>query len=270
MNNGIKNDQRVSTVEDWEGYYDSRFKSDKYNTVDISDFRSLPHKIILETVQKYYRGGNVLEVGAGDSDMLIDICKKIDPPECYGLDYVESACNKLLQKTTNAGLNIDVVCADMFSPPDYMKNKFDFVMSYGVVEHFHNLPAVLRAIASFATDGGIMFTLIPNNKNTIYGFLMRCWNKDVYNSHVMYDASDLEEAHKNAGLELLWTGYLVSSNFGMLSWCFRDRNDGLKFWLYKQLTRMSKLVWLAESRIGLLKPLRAFAPYIVSVSKVVR
>lgn len=255
--------------EEWAGYYESKGQRVEYREIDIEDFRNLPFKITFEKVQSYFTGGAMLEVGAGDSDRLVDFCRRLKPSECYGLDFVELGCERLRRKAVQAGISLEVICADMFSPPKELKEKFDFVMSFGVVEHFHDLAAVVRVIGSFAKKSGIVFTLIPNNKRTIYGWLMRRWNREVYDAHIMYDATDLEIAHSNAGMEVLWNGYVVSSNFGMLSWCFKGRKSGLKFWVYKQLTRVSKALWYFESKAGLLRPSRFFAPYIICVSRVV-
>lgn len=259
-------DERASTPEDWEGYYSARGEV-LHIPIDYNDFRNMPYKLVFEKIKEYFGGGSVLEVGAGDSDALIEVCKKLAPASCFGLDYVEMACDRLSNKAKSVGVNVDVVCADMFTPPESMLARFDFVMSHGVVEHFHDLPNILRAIGVFAKPGGVIFTLIPNNKKTIYGFLMRKWNKDVYDAHVMYDLHDLMEAHKKAGLEIIWGGHLCSSNFGMLSWCFKDRESGIGYQIYKQLTRFSKLLWFFESKFGLLPATRAFAPSIVVVSR---
>lgn len=276
MNNTTSKD-RASTVSDWEEYYDSRGDVSEYRHVDTEDFRNLSHKILIETIEKHIglqKGealdSSVIEIGAGESDLLINVCRSFNPKEVYGLDYLESACSRLSIKAKIADADIKVICADMFSPPSELKGKFDFVMSYGVVEHFNDLKNVMRSIAAFSKDDGTIFTLIPNNKNTIYGWLMKQWNIDVYNAHVMYDIDDLKVAHKEAGLEIIWCEHVVSSNFGMLSWCFKYHHHGVSYWLYKQLTRVSKLVWFFESKLGLLKPLRVFAPYIICVSKPVR
>lgn len=260
--------RRASTIDDWQEYYHSRGDSNYSGSVDISDFRNLSYKILIDLIGKYIDGKeSIIEVGAGDSDLLIDICQRFEPKEIYGLDYLESACERLSSKAEQAGVNMQVVCEDMFSPPHKLINRFDFVASYGVVEHFLDLTAAIRAIKQFMSDDGLMLTLIPNNKKTIYGWLMRHWNIDVYNTHVMYDIDDLKESHRQAGLEIVWCDYLVSSNFGMLSWCFKNRKSGINYWLYKQLTRISKLIWLIESKVGLLKPLRLLSPYIVCISR---
>lgn len=260
--------KRTSSVEDWEGYYGSRDEQVVYAPLDTTNFRNYPQKLIHDLIREYISGDRVLEVGAGDSEILIEVCKKFGPDICVGLDYLETACKKLQKKAQLAGVEINTVCADMFDPPEELKGQFDFVMSHGVVEHFHDLPSVISAIAKFARNDGIVFTLIPNNKNTIYGTLMRKWNIDVYNAHVMYDAVDLKAAHEAAGLEILWNGYLVSSNFGMLSWCFTNNNSGVNYWIYKQLSRVSKLLWFFESKFGRIKPTRYFSPYIVCVARV--
>lgn len=253
---------------EWASYYEARGEEAHFQQLDLADFRNLYHRVIIDKIRDFFRGGSVLEIGAGDSDRLIDVSKRCDPQESVGLDFIQAGCDRLKSKAMQAGANIEVVCADMFSPPDELKRKFDFVMSFGVVEHFHDLPGVVRAISSFARPGGTVFTLIPNNKDTVYGKLMYRWNRQVYDAHVMYDAADLKKAHEDAGMTVLWNGHLVSSSFGMLSWCFKDREPDFTYWLYTQLTRVSKFVWFLESKFGLFRPTRYFSPYIVCVSRV--
>jgi SAM-dependent methyltransferase len=255
---------------DWAGYYEARGEEVSFQQLDLANFRNLHHKIVLDKFREYFNGGSLIEVGAGDSNRLIDFSLRFAPEKSVGLDFIQGGCDRLKSKAAQAGASIEVVCADMFSPPEELKRSFDFVMSYGVVEHFHDLPGVVRAIGSFAKPGGLVLTLIPNNKNTVYGKLMYRWNRQVYDAHVMYDAADLENAHRAAGMTVLWNGHLVSSSFGMLSWCFKDRETGFRYWIYKQLTRVSKFVWFLESKFGLMKPTRFFSPYIVCVARVDR
>lgn len=264
-----KKGNATSSAQDWISYYSSRGENVSCQSLNIDDFRQFPAKIIIKLIEKYFSGGKIIEIGAGDSSILIEACKRFHPDICYGLDYIESACDRLAKKSVMANVKIESVHADMFHPPVELKEKFDFVMSFGVVEHFTDLASVLKAISSFSKKNGIVFTLIPNNKNTIYGYLMKKWNIDVYNTHVMYDKDDIENAHKSLGLEVIWSNYVLSSNFGMLSWCFKDDKHSFNYWLYKQLTRISKIVWFFEYYFYRLKPSRVFAPYIVCVSRVI-
>ncbi|HVZ17381.1 MAG TPA: class I SAM-dependent methyltransferase, partial [Terriglobales bacterium] len=171
-------------AKEWASYYEARGEPADFHEIDLGDFRHLDHRIVIEKIREYFNGGSVLEVGAGDSDRLIDVCKRFGPKKCCGLDFIQAGCEKLKIKAARAGANVEVVCADMFDPPEGLLGQFDFVMSFGVVEHFHDLTGVVRAIGSFAKRGGIVFTLIPNNKNTIYGRLMHRWNRQVYDAHV--------------------------------------------------------------------------------------
>lgn len=269
----MQNNLRQSAQNDWELYYASRETSKnlddiKFTPIDLTDFRNRPTKILIEKIRKYLSDNDTLiEIGAGDSELLVDVCKRF-PVQCSGLDYLESACELLQKRIDSANAEVTVINTDMFNPPKHLLRKFDFVMSLGVVEHFNDLVGVVSCISSYAKPGGIVFTLIPNNKNTIYGWLMKIWNIDVFNAHVMYDKHDLENAHKKADLEILASEYLVSSNFGMLSWCFASKKQGLGFWIYKQLTRVSKILWLFEDRFGFNLASRCFSPYILCVAKV--
>ncbi len=268
LTNKISKAINSSSIKDWDNYYGSR-KSQAFNhSIDLGDFRNLPYRLLFDKLSGLIKEkDSIIEIGAGDSQILIDIARTFPDKKIYGLDYLESACHLLKQKATRANVQLEVICADLFSPPGELLGKFDFVMSFGVVEHFHDLPSVLKAIAKFANEDGIVFTLIPNNKHTIYGILMRYWNIDVYNAHVMYDVDDLKEAHQKSGLHIILCGYFVSSNFSMLSWCFANQKKGINYWFYVQLTRLSKLIWWLESKFGLIKPRRFFAPYIICVSK---
>ena len=264
-------DKRTS-IQDWSQYYHSRNHNEAcHKAVNFNDFRNTPHKLILSEIGKIIdakrnqdKEPNILEIGAGDSNILIDIANRYNlKNEIYGLDYLQEACLRLRKKAEKQGIPIKTICADLFSPPPALLGRFDIVLSFGVVEHFTDLTHVIEAISKYASKNGLVFTLIPNNKDGIYGWMMKKFNKKVYDSHVLYSKSDLENAHNQAGLQVLQCKYLVSSNFGMLSWCFADRKRGFLYWIYKQLTRVSKTVWFFESKFGHLKPVSLFAPYIL-------
>jgi len=259
---------RASSKNDWKNYYDARGERKNYTPTNLNDFRNFLHKNLLDKIKKYFCGDSLIEVGAGDSTLLLDCKHYLAVDRCVGLDYLPDACDLLKKKIADTGLNIDVVCADMFDPPTDLLEKFDFVMSFGVVEHFHNLPDVLSAISRFAKPGGIVFTLIPNNKKSIYGWLMKKWNRKVFDAHVLYDARDLECACRESGLDIMETKYFGSSNFGMLSWCFHDRPNDFIHLIYVQLTRLSKSIWLLEKYLRIPIPAtRTFSPYIICVAK---
>ncbi|MER3403283.1 MAG: hypothetical protein C4337_08375 [Armatimonadota bacterium] len=260
---------RTTEQEHWVEYYGSRTRDDNgYTDIDESDFRNWPYASLMSYLSRYMTGDAVIEIGAGDSQLLIDVKKRFNPKRVVGLDYLPQACDLLRLRAEKAGVSVEVVCADMYTPPDSLVGNFDMVMSYGVVEHFTDLPDVIAAISRFAKPGGIVFTLIPNLKGSIYQKLMRSWNKKVYDAHVPYDPKDLDNAHRSAGLQVIECRYFMSSNFGMLSWCFSNKpKSGWQYQLYVQLTRLSKMIWFFEKRFFAWPSTKLFSPYIVCVAK---
>lgn len=259
--------KRTTDPEDWAVYYGSRAQtSSAWEAIDDTDFRNHPHACLMNLLSAYL-SGDVLEVGAGDSHLLIDVQKRFQTARVVGLDYLPQACELLRSRAKEAGAHIEVACADLHAPPPDLLGAFDVVMSFGVVEHFTDLGSVIAAISRFAKPGGIVFTLIPNVKGSIYQPLMKRWNSKVYDAHVPYDTNDLASAHERAGLRIEICRYFLSSHFGLLSWCFADRpKAGFDYRLYVWLTRMSKLFWWFERRLFPLPATRSLAPYIVCVA----
>jgi 2-polyprenyl-3-methyl-5-hydroxy-6-metoxy-1,4-benzoquinol methylase len=265
----MSDEKRKTTIDDWCVYYGSRTKSEgSVQRPADKDFRNLPHFELLNTIGSYFRMGDLIEVGAGDSALLVDVALRYKPTRSVGLDYLVDACRRLKNRAQQANAEIEVICSDLFDPGNELVGTFDLVMSHGVVEHFTDLSGVIEAISLFAKPKGIVFTLIPNIKGSVYKYLMKKWDRKIYNAHVPYDVKDLMVAHQQAGLRVLECRYFMSSNFGMLSWCFVNRNkSGLTYWSYVQLTRVSKFLWWWENRFGLLPATRMFAPYIICVAQ---
>lgn len=263
-----KTPNRTTSQGDWSVYYGSRTEEpDSWQAVDEADFRNYPHASLMRLLAQYLRG-SIIEVGAGDSHLLIDVQKRFRTERVVGLDYLPQACDLLRARARQAGACIEVTCADLYAPPTSLVGAFDLVMSYGVVEHFTDLDGVVEAISRFAKPGGIVFTLVPNVKGSVYQALMKRWSQKVYDAHVPYDVADLATAHEKAGLRIEDCRYFLSLNFGMLSWCFADRpKRGFAYRLYVWLTRLSKVSWWFEQRFFPLPATRWFAPYIVCVAR---
>lgn len=259
----MKSNNAITNKEYWDNIHSDR---NAHTLMSSHGYTWHIDHLIFELIKRYFVGGRLLEVGAGSSDWLINIAKHLDSDACVGLDYSEIGCDTLKKKSDLAKLSVEVVCADIFTPPERMIKSFDFILSFGVVEHFENLSKTLLAISAFAKPGGILFTLIPNMAG-LNGELTKRWNREVYDLHVPHDLNSFIKGHKEAGLDVMYSSYLGSTNFGVISSCFKNE-IGLKFWLYKQLTRFSKLIWLCEKHTTPFPATKLLAPYIVVVSRV--
>lgn len=256
-------DLSITEIGYWDAYHQA---STEYIPTDFSSYKNFCSQQIFNEIKRAYNGGGVVEVGAGSSNWLIEISKALSPERCVGLDYSEAGCRSLAAKASQSRQSIEIAHADMFSPPDSMTGQFDFVISFGVVEHFKDLDKALVAISRLAKPGGVVFTLIPNMAG-LCGTLTKFWDKKVYDMHVPHDLASFLKGHEKANLEILSAKYLGTTNFGVLSSCFCKRS-GANFWLYKQLTRLSKVLWFVESKGLKLPTSKLFSPYIVVVSRV--
>jgi len=160
-------------------------------------------------------GKRILEIGCGDSGWLPYFAKRWGFA-VSGLDYSPVGCERAADLARRAGVDAEITCADLFAPPAALENRFDAVISMGVVEHFQDTAGALRALARFLNEGGIMVTTVPNMAG-IDGTLMKWINRPVYDMHVPLDAPALAAAHTKAGLDVVTNKYLLGLHLGIVN-----------------------------------------------------
>jgi SAM-dependent methyltransferase len=181
------------------------------------------------------------------------------------MDYSDAGCELLRRRGNHLAIEIEVVNSDLFQPPEDLIGGFDVVYSAGLVEHFANLGDVLAALARFLRPGGELVTIIPN-MHGILGPLTKRWNKEVYDIHNPHSLATFLAGHADAGLQVIRSGYLCSSNFGVLSACFQGgarKGAGT----YKWLSRLTKALWWYESRAFELPKTAWLSPYMYAISR---
>lgn len=254
---------RLTASEYWEAGYADRAVA---APLEIGDYRCFAERKLIEKLESIgLPGRKVLEVGAGNSTILSYLGRTYrGRAEFSGLDYSESGCRLLAARAEREGASIEVLHQDLFEPSAALLGRFDVVFSIGVVEHFTSLPEVLRAMSRLLAPGGRMFTLIPNMAG-ILGALTRRYNPRVFGLHVPHTLDSFRQGHDAAGLAVESSGYLCSTNFGVLSACFTGEAD--RGWTtYKWLSRLTKFLWLVESRLGELPHTGRFSPYLYAIS----
>ena len=235
---------------------------------DLNDFRNYATKRVVQIVESVgLNGKRVLEVGAGDSNLLLLLATRFPATARFaGLDYSDAGCELLRDRSRRAGVDIEVINADLFRPPKESIGRFEVVYSLGLAEHFSSLGEVLAALTRFLQPDGDLVTIIPNMAGVL-GRLAKRWNKEVYDMHNPLGLSAFLAGHADAGLRVLRSGYLCSSNFGVLASCFGDGGrQGEQ--TYKWLSRFSKALWWYESKAFELPNTAWLSPYIYAVSRV--
>lgn len=261
------NQAPLTENEYWEAGYADLPESPP---LDLCDYRQLGVRRLVEKIESLgLDGQSILEVGAGNSAVLTCLAARTGTRASFaGLDYSNTGCRMLTQRAARERVSVSVYRQDLFSPSADLLGRFNIVYSLGVVEHFASLPGALQALAKLLAPGGRMLTVIPNMAGVL-GALTRRYNRAVYDLHVPHDLASLVSGHSEAGLVVDNAGYLCSTNFGILSSCFSSDTD--RGWrIYKWLSRLSKVLWLVEARVGDLPRTARFSPYIYVISHLER
>ncbi len=249
-------------------YWDAKYLPKDKHPLEVTGFRNLKNKGLYNALLSAgLDNKRVLEIGAGDSQWLPFLSKKHPTSTFVGLDYSQLGCIELEARAEQEGANVEVVCADMFSPPEDMLGSFDLIYSIGVVEHFDNLPVTLQALSDFVKPGGKVLSEIPNLAG-LNGFLVKMLNKPVYDLHNPHDLNSLKAGHLDAGLELDEFGYIASNDFGVLSACINEDSSKINKLIYTWLNRVTKLIGMFEERFVSLPKSRIFSPVMYCTAKV--
>ena len=249
----------------WEnGYKGAGMRMDLPN---IDSFRQLPMRRIVSLIERLdLSGKKILEIGAGNSKVLVWLAKRNNNARQFsGLDYTENGCDSLARKAAAHFLNIKVIQADLFSLDGQLPDRHDVIYSIGFVEHFRDLSEVMNTFRCLLSSGGVVVTIIPNIRG-VPGFLTRILNRDVYDLHNPHSLFSLRKGHEEAGMKILDSGYLCSTNFGVLSSCVSSKYT-VKWFIYISLAIFSRLLWIFEKYTGDLFHSKYVSPYIYVVAK---
>jgi SAM-dependent methyltransferase len=89
---------------------------------------------------------------------------------------------------------------DLFDPSIVPRARYDFVFSLGLVEHFADGTAAVRALADLLKPGGTLLTIVPNLTGT-WGFIQKRLDRAVYDVHIRHTPATLDELHREAGMD---------------------------------------------------------------------
>ena len=250
-------DDNWSKVEFPKAFDENDQSLDNYVNLHLHAF----FKNLLKDKKKF----SVLEIGCANSIWPIYFHQYFNA-EVYGVDYSEVGCEKSRALLDHYHIPGEIYCADLFSPPSNLLQKFDLVVSFGVVEHFEDTAYCLKSCAAFVIPGGLLLTLIPNIPSVI-GFIQKFVDREVYDVHVPLTKKKLINAHKATDLKLMHCEYFMSMNLSVVnSGSFSSHR--FNPFLRHALSGTSKASWILE-KYGLKLPKnRLTSPYIMAVAKV--
>jgi 2-polyprenyl-3-methyl-5-hydroxy-6-metoxy-1,4-benzoquinol methylase len=210
----------------------------------------------------------LLEIGCAKSAWLPYFAREFGF-SVTGLDYSPIGSQMAREGLRRSGVDGEVVCTDLFTPPPRMLGAYDVVVSFGVAEHFEDTSAYLTSVAAYLKPGGLLITSIPNMAGAV-GSLQKLLSRRVYDIHVIIDREMFRKAHEVAGLEVLECDYFMSTNFGVVNLDGVPR--GTPTYLAKKvllgvLARVSMAAWFVERSLGSLPVSRRSSPYVNCVAR---
>ena len=187
-------------------------------------------------------GDLIVEAGSGGS-VILPYFKTQFGLRAEGIENSPVGAETSLNIAAKSGVETPIHAADLFDLPENLLQRYDVVFSYGLVEHFRPTTLILDQLRAVARPGGHLVTLIPNMRG-LMGWFQQIANREVFDIHVPLSASELAQAHRDSGLEVIGYGYIMTVNFSAINFTGRETlisriGPRLASW-------SSKLVWLAE------------------------
>jgi SAM-dependent methyltransferase len=172
------------------------------------------------------------------------------------LDYFihPELVNKLLAANDLKPGDINIVEADLFTYQP--AQKFDMVLSFGLIEHFNDTKFIINEHLKFLKPGGTLFITLPNFKS-VNGWVQKNFDKENYDKHNInsMDLDLLKNACKELGLKDIEAYY-----HGKFSVWLENKSE------QKGLSKaIVKAIWLAGKVFTKIVPVdsKALSPYMV-------
>jgi SAM-dependent methyltransferase len=198
---------------------------------------------------------NAIELGGFPGYYSIYL-KKYQQLNTTLLDYFihPELVNQLLSANDLKPGDINIVEADLFTCQP--AEKFDMVLSFGLIEHFNDTKFIINEHLKFLKLGGTLFITLPNFKS-VNGWVQRNFDKDNYDKHNIHsmDLGLLKTACNDLGLKDIEVYY-----HGKFSVWLENKSE--QTGIAKTLV---KTIWWAGKIFTKIVPVnsRALSPYIV-------
>lgn len=172
------------------------------------------------------------------------------------LDYFihQPITNELLQTNGLKQSDIHIIETDLFN---YVpEQKYDLVLSCGLIEHFNDTADIINRHISFVKSGGTLFITLPNFK-ALNGWFQKEFDRENYDKHNIscMDPDFLASICEKAGLKVVQSRYY--GNFSL--WLEDEKQKPIGVRLLK------KSLWVAGKILTKIIPFnsRQLSPYII-------
>lgn len=226
----------------------------------------------IHDILKNNEGKSFLEIGCGSSGWLPYFQKRYKLI-ISGLDYSDIGCELARRNLEMQEIPYEeIYCKDFLAKDFTINKKFDFIFSYGVVEHFNDTTEIISIFKKLLAPGGKIITLVPN-LNGFNGLVTKKFLTDIYLLHKVINNNELKSFHINNGLRIVKSDYVGTFSIAV----FPFANS--KSWLFRKDTKRRKLALTLQAKLDsffskvfktfkLNMPSRAFSPYVICVAAI--
>jgi len=194
----MKEPQRLTTEAFWDDLWSGAADE---QTKRVSYYGRVLAEILDRAFAGARKGESCLEIGCGNSRHLPLVALRYGFAVA-GLDYTENGCRTAREQLRRAGVDAPVYQRDVFDPNDDLQGRFDYVMSFGVVEHFEDPVAVLKVMRRFLKPSGRIVTMLPNMApGSLNVRVFRVVGPRILAMHKLMTLDELRRFHEQAGFE---------------------------------------------------------------------
>ncbi len=193
-----------------DGYWDAYWQ-ERAGELPLEVHRgeaSLQVRAILDVIDAYLPGedASVLEVGGAPGQYLAYIHRRCSC-RCAILDYSAAGCALARENFRALGVELAVYEEDLVAAE--VTDRFDFVYSLGLVEHFADYAAAVAAQAKLVKSGGVLLIGMPNFRG-VDGWFARRIDRERFESHNLeaMNISGWDSFEQALGLQRLFRGHV--------------------------------------------------------------
>lgn len=216
-------------------------------------------KPVFEKIYSQGRIDNSLEIGGFPGHYSVYLRKYYDIKPTL-LDYVinEKVINNLLKANSLGSNEIQCIETDLFTAePD---SSFDFVFSFGFIEHFGNTIALIQHHLNYLKPGGNLLIVVPNFLG-FNGWLNKKYDKEAYDTHYLacMEKLYLKECAQSCDLKEIETFYYGKFSIWLVN--YATKNPLFKI--------MFKTIWLIGKVFTTIIPIniKQLSPYTILIAK---
>lgn len=143
--------QNLNTLEKYKQIFQARINKSEYHWFDLKRW----HKLL-----KYYKSGDLLDIGSLDSVLPYWASKQSPNSEIYALDCVQEVVNFYNKNKFSAYPNIKYVYGNVYSLP-FRKEKFSYAVMGQLLEHLEEPARAIQEAMRVLKPNGVLALSVP-------------------------------------------------------------------------------------------------------------